>query len=56
MQNKLGVTEMENVQAIAWTIEIATFIVAVLIAWFVWKISKKAVREKRSKAENNIEQ
>jgi uncharacterized membrane-anchored protein YhcB (DUF1043 family) len=45
--NKLGNVEMENVQAIAWTVEIVTFIVAALIAWGVWKISKRAIKKNR---------
>lgn len=51
--HKLGNIEMEHVQAIAWTIEIATFIVAILIAWGVWKISKRAIRKKQSKQDNH---
>ena len=51
--NKLGNTEMENVQAIVWTIEIATFIVTVLIAWGVWKISKRAIQKKKSEQNNS---
>ncbi len=51
--HKLGNVEMENVQAIAWSIEIVTFIVAALIAWGVWKISKRAIRKKQSKQNNS---
>ena len=46
---KLGSSEMENVQAIAWTIEIVTLIVALLIAWAVWKVSRRAVQKKQAR-------
>jgi len=45
---KLGNVEMENIQAIAWTIEIVTITVAALIAWWVWKISKRAIQKSKS--------
>jgi heme/copper-type cytochrome/quinol oxidase subunit 2 len=45
---RLDSNTMENVQAVAWTIEIVTIIVALLIAWVVWKISRRAVRNKQS--------
>jgi heme/copper-type cytochrome/quinol oxidase subunit 2 len=50
LMQKLGSSEMENVQVIAWTIEIVTLIVALLIAWAVWKISRRAVRNKQAKS------
>ncbi len=46
---KMNGSEMENVQTIVWAIEIVTFTVVVLIAWWVWKISKRAIRKNRSK-------
>jgi len=47
--------EMEHVQTIVWTVEIATFIVTVLIALVVWKVTRAAVRKKRLEAVNNEE-
>jgi hypothetical protein len=45
---KLGSSEMENVQASAWATEIATGIVAVLIAGWAWKVGRGAVQKKQS--------
>jgi hypothetical protein len=44
---KLGSSEMENVQANAWATEIATGIVAVLIVGWAWKVGG-AVQKKQS--------
>lgn len=53
MRDKLATGAMEYVQVIAWTIEIVTLIVTILIAWAVWKVTRKAVREKRSMTADN---
>jgi heme/copper-type cytochrome/quinol oxidase subunit 2 len=36
----------ENVQTIVWVIEIVTLITTALVAWFVWRISKRATKKK----------
>jgi len=55
MQDKLAMRDMEHVQTIAWTVEIATLVVTLVIAWVVWKVTRTAVREKQSKAAKNEE-
>ena len=39
----------EDVQAISWTIELVTFLVAMAIAWFIWRMSKRDSQNKKSK-------
>lgn len=47
---RLGMDAKENVQAIAWAIEIVTLITAAAIAVFVWRFAKRSSR-KRADAE-----
>jgi hypothetical protein len=35
----------ENIQIISWSIEFATFIVAALVFWFVWRLGKSDKRK-----------
>jgi membrane protein implicated in regulation of membrane protease activity len=39
----------EDVQAISWTIELVTFLAAMAIAWFIWRMSKRDSQNKKSK-------
>jgi len=39
----------ENVQTIVWVLEFVTFATAMLIAWFVWRYSKRDSANKKSK-------
>jgi hypothetical protein len=41
----------EDIQTIVWIGEAATFITTAAIAWFVWRISKRASREKKRRSE-----
>lgn len=34
--------DKETVQMISWSIEIVTFITAMLVVWFIWRASKRA--------------
>jgi uncharacterized membrane-anchored protein YhcB (DUF1043 family) len=41
----------ENVQIIAWTIEIIVFLTAIAIGRFVWRLGKRKSREKKAPTE-----
>jgi hypothetical protein len=44
-------TMKENVQIIAWTIEIIVFLTAIAIGRFVWRLGKRKSREKKVPSE-----
>ena len=48
----MGMPERETVQAIAWTVEIVAFIIAVAIAWFVLRLVKRDGKNNESKKDN----
>lgn len=39
----------ENIQMISWGIEFFTFITAMLVVWFIWRMSKRDSENKKSK-------
>jgi len=39
----------ENVQTIVWVLEFVTFVTAFLIAWYVWRFSKRASEKNKAK-------
>jgi len=39
----------ENVQSIVWLLEFVTFATTMVIAWFVWRISTRASKNKKQK-------
>jgi hypothetical protein len=46
---EVSMSERENVQTIVRVIEFVTFVTAIAIAWYVWIISKRAIKNKKSK-------
>ena len=38
----------ENVQPFIWALEFVTFIVAIVVVWYVWSISKRASKRRKS--------
>lgn len=48
-QAQMNMEEKEHVQSIVWALEIVVFGTAMAIAWFVWRISKKAKEDKKSR-------
>lgn len=51
-QAEISMSEKEHVQTIVRVVELATFVTAVAIAWVVWRISKRASKNKKSKRDN----
>ncbi len=43
----------DNVQTIVGVLEVVTFVTAMAIAWFVWRISKRDSENKKSKRGNS---
>lgn len=43
----------ENIPMIVGVLEVVTFITAMAIAWFVWRISTRASKNKKSKQDNS---
>jgi protein-S-isoprenylcysteine O-methyltransferase Ste14 len=46
---EISMSERENVQTIVRVVEFVTFVAAMAIAWYVWRISKRAIKNKKSK-------
>jgi len=51
-QAVLSMPEKEDVQAIAWSIEFLAILIAVVIAWFVWRLSKRDLKNRNQKRHN----
>lgn len=51
-QAVLSMPEREDVQVIAWSIEFLAFFAAVVIAWFVWRLSKRDLKNRNQKRHN----
>jgi heme/copper-type cytochrome/quinol oxidase subunit 2 len=45
--------EREHVQSIVWLFEFATFVTIIAIAWFVWRISKRDYKNRKSQQDNS---
>lgn len=50
---EISMSERETVQTIVWVIEIATFITAVAIGWFVMRMIKRDSKNRKSKKYNS---
>jgi hypothetical protein len=50
---RVAMPERENVQTFVWVTEFVTFITALAIAWFVWRISKRDSKNKKSKRDKS---
>ena len=48
----LTMPEREDVQAIAWSVEFLAFLAALVIAWFVWRLSKRDLKNRNQKRHN----
>jgi heme/copper-type cytochrome/quinol oxidase subunit 2 len=46
---ELNMQQRENVQTIVWVFEFVTFITAMAIVWFVWRMIKRDSENKKSK-------
>lgn len=50
---RVSMQEREHVQAVVWLGEFVSFVTAVAIAVFVWRISKRASKNKKSKRDDS---
>ncbi len=51
----LTMTQRETVQDISWSIEILAILIALAIAWFVWRLGKRDIKNRNSKRNDSIE-
>jgi hypothetical protein len=51
----LTITQRETVQDISWSIEILAILIALGIAWFVWRLGKRDIKNKNSKRNDSKE-
>jgi threonine/homoserine/homoserine lactone efflux protein len=50
---ELNMQQRENVQTIVWVFEFVTFLTAMAIVWFVWRMIKQDSENKKSKQNNS---
>jgi heme/copper-type cytochrome/quinol oxidase subunit 2 len=50
----ISMQEQEHVQTFVWVMEAVTFVTIVAIFWFVWRISKRAKENIKSKQERSL--
>lgn len=50
----IAMQEREHVQTFVWVMEAVTFVTIVAIFWFVWRISKRAKENIKSKQERSL--
>jgi hypothetical protein len=53
VEAKVSMPEREHVQAVVWFGEFISFATAVVIAVFVWRISKRDSKNKKSKLDDS---
>ena len=51
-QALIAMPEREHVQTIVWIVEAATFVTVAAAFWFVWRISKRAKENRKSRQED----
>jgi heme/copper-type cytochrome/quinol oxidase subunit 2 len=51
----MSMQEKEGVQTFVWILEAVTFVTIVAIFWFVWQLSKRERKNRRSKVENLVD-
>ncbi|OIR05553.1 hypothetical protein GALL_122960 [mine drainage metagenome] len=51
-QAVIAMPEREHVQTIVWVTEVVTFVTIAAIFWFVWRISKRAKENRKSRQED----
>ena len=52
---QVKMVEREYVQSIVWVFEFVTFVTMIVIAWFVWLISKRDYKNRKSKQDNSLD-
>jgi heme/copper-type cytochrome/quinol oxidase subunit 2 len=50
---QINMQEKEHIQNIVWVFEFVTFVTAMAVVWFVWRISKRDYKNKRSKQDDS---
>ena len=50
----LDMTERESVQTIVWITEAVTAVTIAVVFWFVWRVSKKAQANRKTKQEDSM--
>jgi heme/copper-type cytochrome/quinol oxidase subunit 2 len=50
---ELNMQQRENVQTIVWVFEFVTFVTAMAIVWFVWRMIKRDSKNKKSNQDNS---
>jgi heme/copper-type cytochrome/quinol oxidase subunit 2 len=50
---EINMAEREQVQTIVWVVEFLSFVTVMAIIWFVWRISKRDIENKKSKQKNS---
>ena len=50
---EINMQERENVQTIVWVFEFVTFVTAMAIVWFVWRMIKRDSENKKSGQDNS---
>lgn len=48
----LSMSQRETVQDISWSVEILAILIALVIAWFVWRLGKRDLKNRKNKNEN----
>ena len=51
----LSMSQRETVQDISWSVEILAILIALGIAWFVWRLGKRDLKSKNAKRNDSIE-
>lgn len=51
-QAVIAMPEREHVQTIVWVMELVTFVTIAAIFWFVWRISKRAKENRKTRQED----
>jgi phosphate/sulfate permease len=49
----LSMSQRETVQDISWSVEILAILMALVIAWFVWRLGKRDIKNRKNKNENH---
>ena len=50
---ELSLQQRETVQDISWSVEILAFLAALVIAVFIWRISKRDLKRKKSERDDS---
>jgi membrane protein implicated in regulation of membrane protease activity len=50
---ELSLQQRETVQDISWSVEILAFVAALVIALFIWRISKRDIKKRNSERDDS---